>query len=416
MGTRRVQAAQAEAALQGLGIDGASTGLLKVPSGSDDEDAAGRRVRRKVDAHTVSTNSTPVHTFATTFTLPAPSSAPRPQHPYSAIPVYAEFNQAPFSALPSQGPHVSPTSVAHTARRNAASRAVSASNQGAPLQGVKRYRGDEGRPSTSGSYAPLALTAPQFFPIAQPGQMSRSYSAGPTAIPSGSAIRPLSAATPVYLHPSHSSHHVPNFPLPGFAGSSPLSSRPPSSSSSASGHYPPQFGAVMPAPAPLAHYPTPPSSYLQSYPPHPLQPAPVHPHHGSAGGFQSLADGFSPQYDPEQHRRMQAGAVSLGYYSLAAGHGLGHLRQTQPPPSVLAPPPPSLYYLPQPVSASSTFPYAPHHPSTLSTVSSLSSGTAPVHHGVEAYPYGSTYSYANAGVPGVAWRGGASTSVGREYV
>ncbi|GAA5837030.1 hypothetical protein JCM3766R1_006509 [Sporobolomyces carnicolor] len=65
--------------------------------------------------------------------------------------------------------------------------------------------------------------------------------------------------------------------------------------------------------------------------PHPLQLATVEKIHQS---FETLADRFSPRYDPRQpvHRRLS----SLDYYSLAAGQGQGRLHQVPPPRPVVA--------------------------------------------------------------------------------
>ncbi|GAA5856772.1 hypothetical protein JCM8547_008834 [Rhodosporidiobolus lusitaniae] len=407
--SRRVQTAQAEAAVRGLGIY--ESAYLRVPPTAEDEtDETDRRVKRRVEG-SVSTNTTP----RTSFTLPAPASAPRP-HPHTAIPAYdLGSQQPPLSATTAYVPpaHVSPTSLAYTARRNAAARAVSASS------GSGKRRADEAFSSSGDSIAMYAASAvPPFFGASQAqNQMSRSFSAGPTAAPAPQSMRhpPATAPTPTtYLHPSH---YVPTFPLSTpslpMSASSPLHSRPSSSSSTASTHYPPYFGsAIVGGPSP-PHYPTPPATQLPHYAPpppssglHPLHPAPAP--YPLPPSFQTLSHAFSPRYDPEHYRRLQQGTVSLGYYSLAAGHGLGHLRETHPPPV------PASQLLPPTVPGGGAFSYAPLHPSGLSTVSTPATpgpsrdGLGEGGGGATAYPYPSSLvgQYANAGAPGVYYRAG----------
>ncbi|GAA5837502.1 hypothetical protein JCM11251_002123 [Rhodosporidiobolus azoricus] len=316
--SKRARAAQADGALHGLGIEGASH--LPVPQQEEEE----RRVRRRLDG-SVSTNTTPKISFTSTFTIPAPATAPHPQPRSSApLPSYGRPQTAGALTLPSVD--VSPTSLAYTARRNAAARAVSASSGSS---GVKRSADN----AFSGDSVLAASALPPMF--SAQGQMSRSYSAGPASSPAPSSAH-LSTAPSFYIHPSH---HVPILPLS--LASSPHGSRPSSSSSATS----------YPAPSPF--YPPPASAF----PP------------AQARDFQTLSDAFSPRYDPEHYRRLQQGAVSLGFYSLAAGHTLGHLRQTLPSLNPLVPP----------LQAT---PYGVVQPSGMSTVS-----TSPVS---EAYshPYG----------------------------
>ncbi|GAA5899756.1 hypothetical protein JCM6882_005427 [Rhodosporidiobolus microsporus] len=329
--TKRVRAAQADGVLHGLGIDEGSS-HLQVPR-SEDEDASGRRTRRRLDG-SVSTNTTPTISFTTTFTIPAPATAPHPQPPRNSapLPLYGQPLSATTSAFPSVD--VSPTSLAYTARRNAAARAVSASSA---TSGTKR-RADDAF-SSSGESVLTASALPPMFSSSAQGQMSRSFSAGPASVSAPQSARPPTAPS-LFVHPAH---HVPILPLS--LASSPHGSRP-SSSSSASSHLPPAFG--YPPPTALA----PPQR-----------------------DFQTLSDAFSPRYDPEHHRRLQQGAASLGYYQLAAGHTLGHLRQTLPGINSFGAPAPMGMALP-----SYALPF--HHPTGMSTVS-----TSPVS---EAYshPYG----------------------------
>ncbi|GAA6020121.1 hypothetical protein JCM10207_006262 [Rhodosporidiobolus poonsookiae] len=323
--SKRVRAAAAREELHGLGIEGGS--LLPAPQSEGDAVAEGRRVRPRISV-SASTNTTPTSSFAT-FTLPAPASVPHAQ-PYSSAPLPAYANQ-PSSSHSATSPFppldVSPTSVAHTARRTAALRAASASS--ASSSGTKRRAEEafDARPPT----AIPAFLAPQ-----SSGMMARSYSAGPATAPGpqGGLAAPSYPANP-YIQPAHQAPPPALYPLN--LATSPAGSRPSSSSSTASAHYAPSF-------------PYPPQPHLQAGP----------------QGFQTLVGSFSPRYDADHHRRMQQGDVSLGYYSLAAGQTLGHLRQTLAAPQAYPPPHPQ--------------PYAPHHPSGLSTVS-----TSPVS---EAYAHG----------------------------
>ncbi|GAA5870023.1 hypothetical protein JCM1840_003559 [Sporobolomyces johnsonii] len=175
-----------------------------------------------------------------------------------------------------------------------------------------------------------SLPAP--IPVRQ-GYMTRTYSAGPACSSGPSSVR----LTPPYVHPSH---QLPS-PLAGFS------------------------------PAP------PPSSSSRPPPPN-LPPS-------AAQQFHTLVDPFSPRYDPSQpmHQRLS----SLGYYSLAAGQGHGHLRQTLPPPMQPTfayaphlsypphphayhpsrpPPPPHAFHSAYSLPSRSIYTHAPHHSSTLS--------------------------------------------------
>ncbi|GAA6031640.1 hypothetical protein JCM8097_006561 [Rhodosporidiobolus ruineniae] len=335
---KRVQAAtqSEQRTLFGLGIDGASSTLAGPKQEEEEDGSSGRRTRRRLDG-LLSAATTPTSTFAT-FTLPAPATAPHPQQPRASAPL-PDYG-VPVSAVdPSFPPFdVSPTSVAYTARRNAAARAVSASTGSS---GIKREADEAFAAPSTAAYA-----LPPFYTLQQgaSGAMARSFSAGPAAPYAPQSLRPpmphALAPPPPPPHLSiHPAHQVPTFPLQ--LASSPLDSRPSSSSSTASAHFP--FGC-----------------------PHPLQPFPPQ-HLVDGASFNTLADAFSPRYDPDHHRRLKQGAVSLGYYSLAAGHGPGHLRQTLPAPPAIVP-----------YAAAGGF--APQLPSGLSTVS-----TSPAS---EAYSHG----------------------------
>ncbi|GAA5969561.1 hypothetical protein JCM11641_008160 [Rhodosporidiobolus odoratus] len=330
--SKRVRTALAASGSRAMGSNAGGAKSLQVPTQEDA--SSGRSVRRRVDG-SASTNTTPTSSFAT-FTLPAPPSDPHP-HSYPSAPL-PSYGAQPHSASSAYFPHadVSPTSLAHTARRNAAARAASASSASGQ-NGAKRRVDD----AFGGDFAPFAL--PPLFQ--SNGNMGRSYSAGPTAS-AGSIASTLPPS--FFVHPSH---QIPNFPLPLGTTSSPLGSRPSSSSSAASSYFP-AFA----------------SSSLPAFQPHPPG------HARGQAAFDTLSDAFSPHYDPAQRRRLDSGGLSLQYYSLAAGHGLGHLHQTLPPP-----PPSSAAALP---SA-----YALGQPSGLSTVSHSPAGEAYAHSYPQLPPY-----------------------------
>ncbi|BGP18467.1 hypothetical protein JCM10213_003199 [Rhodosporidiobolus nylandii] len=313
--------------LHGLGIEGAAPQLQLPASEKDDS----RRVRRRIEG-SVSTHTTPTSSFAT-FTLPAPSTAPHP-HPRASAPLPSYSYQPPHSATAMTFPSldVSPTSLAYTARRSSGS--------------TTKRRADDA--FTSGAYPAASMMHPPYVAPSD-GAMSRSFSAAPATAfvpvpPAGvqGAPPPLPLQHP-FVHPAH---YVPILPLP--IASSPLASRPSSSSSTAS-----------------SYFPSLPTSFAGPAYPHPPPPPP----HGAgvATPFGTLSDAFSPRYDPEQQRRLRQGTVSLGYYSLAAGQALGHLRQTLPLPPLAQ------------SAAAMPLGYAPHHPSGLSTVSTCPASEAYAH-------------------------------------
>lgn len=241
-----------------------------------------------------SATTTPTSAFAT-YSFGAASAPPKANPTSSAsLPQYAASTHA--SEPPRGNPlEVSPTAIAFY-RRNSGLRASAPS---AMPGGMNRTVDD-----AFGYEAPLPFVAPALPLHVQPqqaGDMVRSYSAGPAASSASMPAYGAATATPIAAAPAfflHPAHHV--TPIPFAMSSSPQGSRPSSSSSSAaSGHPPPPF---------FFHE----------------QPAPPH------TGFSTLSDAFSPRYEPEERHRMRH--ASLGYYSLAAGHGLGHLRQTLPPP------------------------------------------------------------------------------------
>ncbi|GAA5912690.1 uncharacterized protein JCM6883_006205 [Sporobolomyces salmoneus] len=163
---------------------------------------------------------------------------------------------------------------------------------------------------------------------------------------SGSKKRNLDDAMKSVGFPSLPHLLLPSNPTPAMSRSQSSSA----SFSSSTPVYTPPSGLPLAhphsSPSPL---PTPPTHGPHSSFPRPLQLANVEQIHQS---FDTLADRFSPRYDPGQplHRRLS----SLDYYSLAAGQGQGRLHQVPPPQ------PPSLNF-PHPYGFS-TAPYpAPYH-------------------------------------------------------
>ncbi|BGP42043.1 hypothetical protein JCM10449v2_006045 [Rhodotorula kratochvilovae] len=337
----RVRDGAKQGDLRGLGIEGAPPQLPSSPRvpAADDSVVGGtlRRPRGRLGA-AASTNTTPTSAFAT-FTFGAPASAPHPQQLSSApLPQY----QSSTAADPPRNPlDVSPTAIAFY-RRNSGYRASAPS----AMPGIKRNADD--------AFAAEPFVAPALPPHVQPhpqGYMARSYSAGPAGPTGAAAAHPVSAqaaSTPIppafFLHPAHQVA-----PIPWALSSSPHNSRP-SSSSSASGHPPPPPYYSFDPPAP----PT---------------------------DFSTLSDAFSPRYEPDQHRRLRQASMSLGYYSLASGHGLGHLRQTLPPPPSMA-----MSYAPYGLYAPPYAPpvFAPPYPMAFSA---SSSPTAPPPFEAFAHPY-----------------------------
>ncbi|GAA6003427.1 uncharacterized protein JCM10292_001582 [Rhodotorula paludigena] len=396
--SKRARDSVVEADLRGLGIgfegEVPAPSSLRVPSYGDADAAVegGRQVRRRLDAP-ASTTATPISSFAS-YTM-APSSAPHPLNS-APLPQYPQLGSTPTTDAPRKSLEVSPTALAFH-KRNSGFRAS------APhMHGSKRSAEDAF--AASEPFVAPAIPAHIHPQVQQPAYMTRSYSASAAAL-TGSVAQsytPQAAAStpppPLYLHPAHGVT-----PIPFAQSSSPLHSRPSSSSSAVSG-----------------------------IPPPPFLPYPFQAHFSAPTGFQALTDAFSPRYDSEQHRRMQQGNLSLGYYSLAAGQGLGHLRQTLPPP-LMAGPYPAPYgavphHLPPPAYhnayTASTLPYAPHYPSSLSaSTSPLSGPTAWESH--SAYPtptpplsvpqYGGTPMVPSASAQGsLAHSGSRRTSGGQQ--
>ncbi|BGO93742.1 hypothetical protein NBRC10512_006622 [Rhodotorula toruloides] len=308
-----------------------------------------RRVKPRLMAP-ASTNTTPRLAFAD-YSLAPPYPPPFQLHASAPLPVYSI--PAPSRDPPRPPLDLSPTTTS-SQKRNSGFRA-SASH----ASGVKRSADDAfGQDQQHPAYVASALP-PYVQAQVHGGQMTRSWSAGPTAAPgsvtaaqdtlqaSSSATRPLLQALSSSPTRDLFSHHV--TPVPWATTPTPYASRP-SSSSSAAAHLPP----------------------LQLFAP----PIPT--------GFSTLSDSFSPHYDPEQHRRLRQGSVSLNYYALAAGQGLGHLRQTLPPPTL------PVYPFVSGANAQQAYPYpygyAPLYPLSVSTSTSPLSAGASSNHRYPSYP------------------------------
>lgn len=298
----------------------------------------GRRVKPRLMAP-ASTNTTPRLAFAD-YTLPPPYPAPFQLHASAPLPLYSL--PAPVREPPRVALDISPTNMS-SQRRNSGFRA-SASH----AAGVKR-NADDAFGQDHPPYVAPALPPYVQAQMQHGGQMSRSWSAGPTGPPGSSAGQgqpPAPSSSPPY---ELFSHHV--TPVPFATTSTPYASRP-SSSSSAAAHFtaaPPNLAPSIPA------------------------------------GFSTLSDSFSPRYDPEQHRRLRQGSVSLNYYALAAGQGLGHLRQTLPPPAM------PVYPFVSVPNAQQAYPYpygyAPLFPLSVPTSASPpTSATTSSNHRYPSYP------------------------------
>ncbi|GAA5935099.1 hypothetical protein JCM3775_004702 [Rhodotorula graminis] len=332
----------------GIGLEGdaarAPPSMLSLPPISA---AVAERYPVGRPGFTASAHTTPTSAFAS-YQL-GNSSAPPKAHPASSAPLPQYGLPAHASGEAVRNPlDVSPTTIAFY-RRNSGMRASAPS----AVHGVKRS-GDEAfahepsMPSYVAAALPLHVQqAAQHMP-----DMVRSYSAGPAASsapPPGVQQQqqqpPYShygpGPSPFYLHPAH---HV--TPIPFSVSSSPHASRPSSSSSGISGH---------PPPAPF-------------YFPEPQQMSPA--------GFSTLSDAFSPRYERDTRRRLRQGTATLDYYSLAAGHGLGHLRQTLPPPPAAWPVVQPQYYYPAPGYAPVALGHQPPAPHAI-PFSASTSPTAP---------------------------------------
>ncbi|BGP26489.1 hypothetical protein Rt10032_c11g4557 [Rhodotorula toruloides] len=298
-----------------------------------------RRVKPRLMAP-ASTNTTPRLAFAD-YSLAPPSLPPFQLHASAPLPIYSLPAPVPSAAIAdlSRSPFdVSPTNTTPQ-KRNSGFRA-----NASHAAGVKRSADD--------AFGNKASALPPYVQaqVQHVGQMTRSWSAGPTG-PPGSF--PAQSSTAQVQAPSSSpsydlfSHHV--TPVPFATTSTPYASRPSSPSSAA------------------AHLPA---------PPHFAYPVPT--------DFSTLSDSFSPRYDPEHDRRLRQGSVSLNYYALAAGQGLGHLRQTLPPPAL------PVYPYVSTASAQQSYPYpygcAPLYPLSVSTSTSPLSASASKGHRYPSYP------------------------------
>ncbi|GAA5840434.1 hypothetical protein JCM9279_007324 [Rhodotorula babjevae] len=366
----------------GIGLEGdaprASPSVLSLPPISV---APAVRYPLARPGYTASANTTPTSAFAS-YQLGV-ASAPPKAHPASSAPLPQYGLPAPSTEH--RNPlEVSPTTIAFY-RRNSGMRASAPS----AVLGVKRS-GDEAFAHEPPAQPYIAAALPQHIhAVQQVPDMVRSYSAGPAA-PSAATPgaqqhqqqQPFAhfapAPTPFYLHPAH---HV--TPISFSVSSSPHASRPSSSSSGISGH---------PPPAPF-------------YFPEPQQTSPA--------GFSTLSDAFSPRYEPDTRRRLRQGTATLDYYSLAAGHGLGHLRQTLPPPTAAWPLVQPQYYYPVPGFAPVAL---AHQPPTLRTVpfSATTSPSAPppfdsfaMQHQQQHYPQQQLQQQHPLSTPPHAYYGGA---------
>ncbi|GAA5899712.1 hypothetical protein JCM8208_004543 [Rhodotorula glutinis] len=323
----------------GIGLEGEARALPSMLSLPPMSIAPGVRYPVGRPGCTASANTTPTSAFAS-YQLGV-ASAPPKAHPASSAPLPSYGLPAHSSEVARNPLEVSPTTIAFY-RRNSGMRASAPS----AVHGVKRS-GDE-----AFSHEPPYVAAALPLHVQQAAQqqmpdMVRSYSAGPAAPPGPQQHQPQPytqyglAPSPFYLHPAY---HV--TPIPFSISSSPHASRPSSSSSGISGH---------PPPAPL-------------YFPEPQQTSPA--------GFSTLSDAFSPRYEPDTRRRLRQGTATLDYYSLAAGHGLGHLRQTLPPPPTAWPVVQPQYYYPAPGYPPVALAHQPPAPHAL-PFSASTSPTAP---------------------------------------
>lgn len=292
---------------------------------SPDEDPfeGGRRTRRKLDLST--STRTPL-SLSPPYLPHMPASAPVGSTATSApLPVHGHADRNHLSDLSL----LSPSSRLRGDLRSSLSSSLG-----------KRTAGEAFGRFSVGSSSALDLTGPSSSVDYSAESMARSYSAGPISYPSvpvpgqtmyGAKAPPAWACPPLQPVPFLIS-------VAGSAASSPLYSRPSSSSSSAHGGPAPAYfgGAVLP------------------------------PHFAAvgAGGFPTLVDSFSPRYDPEHYRQLQQGQLELGYYALAAGQGLGYYQTMHPVPVQT-----------QPVWANpfAQYPAVPVHPAYSHSVSAASS-------------------------------------------
>ncbi|GAA5955046.1 hypothetical protein JCM8115_005606 [Rhodotorula mucilaginosa] len=325
-GSKRVRHSATRVHPCGLGL-----GLEQIPQPvphplSPDEDPfeGGRRTRRKLDLST--STRTPL-SLSPPFLSHVPASAPVGSTAASApLPVYGHADRN----------HLSDPSLLSPSRLRSDARSSLSSSLG------KRSAGEAFGRFSVGSSSASDLKGPSASVDYSAESMARSYSAGPISYPSvpvpgqtmyGAKAPPAWACAP----PLQSVPFL--FSVAGSAASSPLYSRPSSSSSSAHGGPAPAYfgGAVLPP-----HF------------------AAV----GAGAGFPTLVDSFSPRYDPEHYRQLQQGQLELGYYALAAGQGLGYYQTMHPVPIQT-----------QPVWANpfAQYPAVPIHPAYSHSVSAASS-------------------------------------------
>lgn len=324
-GSKRVRHSATRVHPCGLGL-----GLEQVPqpvahplSPEEDPFEGSRRTRRKLDLST--STRTPL-SLSPPYLSHMPASAPVGSTAASApLPVYGHGDRNHLSDLALLSP---------SSRLRGDSRSSLSSSLG------KRSAGEAFGRFSVGSSSASDLKGPSASVDFSAESMARSYSAGPISYPSvpvpgqtmyGAKAPPAWACAPP-LQP------VPFlFSVAGSAASSPLYSRPSSSSSAHGGPAPAYFGgAVLP------------------------------PHFAAvgAGGFPTLVDSFAPRYDPEHYRQLQQGQLELGYYALAAGQGLGYYQTMHPVPVQT-----------QPVWANpfAQYPALPVHPAYSHSVSAASS-------------------------------------------
>lgn len=323
-GSKRVRhsATRVQSCGLGLGLDQIPRPVTQPLSPDEDPFEGGRRTRRKLDLST--STRTPL-SLSPPFLSHMPASAPVGSTAASApLPAYGQADRN----------HLSEPSLLSPSRLRSGSRSSLSSSLG------KRSAGEAFGRFSVGSASALDLKGPSSTPDYSAESMARSFSAGTTSYPSvpvpgqtmyGAKAPPAWACAPP-LQP------VPFlFSVAGSAASSPLYSRPSSSSSAHGGPAPAYFGGAV-------------------LPPHLAA--------VGAGEFSTLVDSFSPRYDPEHYRQLQQGQLELGYYALAAGQGLGYYQTMHPVPIQT-----------QPVWANpfAQYPALPIHPAYSHSVSAASS-------------------------------------------
>ncbi|ORY75938.1 hypothetical protein BCR35DRAFT_353463 [Leucosporidium creatinivorum] len=344
---RTVAAGNGGTELLGLGLGvGLSFGGSVTPSGRStkrprEEDGAQEDRRRSSAGNTLpggcnTTNNTPQTRFAT-FSFPstfssaphaAPSSAPLHAAPFQ----FGSSTSTPLAVSPLSSRHVATTSRRRPSHaRHGHSHSIPPPITTSEALRPKR-RADEAFGDAQAPAAASALEAPAPKRL-QAAWLSRSFSAGASPAPQRS----------IYIHPGHSfpSHPQPLPRAPQPYQPSPTNERftlPPLSAGFA-----PEMGRQL-------------SSGRRR----------------EGGARETLADAFSPRYDPRQGMR----AENLGFYSLGAKHQYQHQQ-----PSFGLPLP-----TPRPSSSSGTG-YIPVHPSHLSNTTSPALSPLAQYHNSAGAPF-----------------------------